>query len=87
MAMRRLLVRVVLVLAAVVLVVELLGIAPGVTLGLLAVNVVGALRLSKTVDLTASEAGKQLLCETVGDSLVWSGVSMFGSCEDDGYGN
>jgi hypothetical protein len=65
-----LLVGVVLVLVAVVLVVELLGVAPGVTLGLLAVDVVCALRLSETVDLTASEAGEELLGEAVGNSLA-----------------
>jgi hypothetical protein len=69
-AVRLLLVRVVLVLAAVVLVVELLGVAPGVTLGLLAVDVVGALGLSKTINLTASEASKELLGESVRDSLA-----------------
>lgn len=74
-AMRRLLVRVVLVLTTVVLVVKLLGVAPGVTLGLLAVNVVGALGLGETVDLTASEASKNLLGKSVRDSLAWRGVS------------
>ena len=65
-----LLVRVVLVLAAVVLVVKLLGVAPGVTLGLLAVNVVGTLGLGETVDLTASEASEELLGEAVRDGLA-----------------
>lgn len=74
--MRLLLVGVVLVLAAVVLVVELLGVASGVTLGLLAVDVVGAFGLSETVDLTASKASKELLGESVRDSLAWEGVSM-----------
>jgi hypothetical protein len=69
-AMRRLLVRVVLILTTVVLVVKLLGVAPGVTLGLLPVDVVCALRLSETVDLTASEAGEELLGEAVGNSLA-----------------
>lgn len=65
-----LLVRVVLVVAAVVLVVELLSVLPSLTLGLLAVDEVGALGLGKAVDLTASEAGEELLCESVGDGLA-----------------
>jgi fluoride ion exporter CrcB/FEX len=68
--MRLLLVRVVLVLATVVLVVELLGVTPGVTLGLLAVNVVGALGLGETVDLTTGEASEELFSEAVGNSLA-----------------
>ena len=73
---RLLLVRVVLVLAAVVLVVELLGVTPGVTLGLLAVDVVGALGLGETVDLTTGEASEEFLCEAVRDCLAYEGVSM-----------
>lgn len=65
-----LLVWVVLVLAAVVRVVELLSLASSLVLGLLAVDVVGTLGLSETVDLTASEASEKLLCELVGDWLA-----------------
>ena len=69
-AVRLLLVGVVLVVLAVVLVVELLGVLPGLALGLLAVDVVGALGLSKAVDLTTSKAGKKLLCELVRHRLA-----------------
>ena len=65
-----LLVRVVLVVLAVVLVVELLRLLAGLALGLLAVNVVGALGLSQTVDLAACETGNQLLGELVLDGLA-----------------
>ena len=67
---RLLLLGVVLVVLAVVLVVELLGILAGLALGLLAVDEVGALGLGKTVDLTASETGEELLCEAVRDGLA-----------------
>jgi hypothetical protein len=64
-AVRLLLVGVVLVVLAVLL---------GVTLGLLAVDEVGALGLGKTVDLTTSEAGEELLGEAVRYRLAcWSG--------------
>ena len=69
-AVRLLLLRVVLVVATVVLIVELLGVLPGLTLGLLTVDVVGALGLGETVDFTASEAGEELLGELVGDGLA-----------------
>jgi len=65
-----LLVRIVLVVLAVVLVVELLRLLASLTLGLLAVNVVGALGLSQTVDLAACETGNQLLGELVLDGLA-----------------
>lgn len=69
-----LLVRVVLVVLAVVLVVELLSVLLGLTLGLLAVDEVGTLGLGKAVDLTASEAGEELLCEAVRHRLAyWNG--------------
>ena len=67
---RLLLLGVVLVVLAVVLVVELLGVLAGLALGLLAVDEVGALGLGKTVDLTASETGEELLCEAVRDGLA-----------------
>ena len=70
-----LLVRVVLVVLAVVLVVQLLGVLAGLALGLLAVNVVGTLGLGKAVDLTASEAGEEFLCEAVRDGLAYRVVS------------
>ena len=72
---RLLLLGVVLVVLAVVLVVELLGVLAGLALGLLAVDEVGALGLVKTVDLTASEAGEELLCEAVGNGLAYRVVS------------
>jgi hypothetical protein len=72
---RLLLLRVVLVVLAVVLVVELLGVLAGLALGLLAVNVVGTLGLGKAVDLTASEAGEEFLCEAVRDGLAYRVVS------------
>jgi hypothetical protein len=73
-AVRLLLVGVVLVVLAVLLVVELLNVLLGVTLGLLAVDEVGALGLGKTVDLTTSEAGEELLGEAVRYRLAcWSG--------------
>ena len=65
-----LLVWVVLVLAAVVRVVELLSLASSLVLSLLAVDVVGTLGLSETVDLTASETSEELLGELVGDWLA-----------------
>ena len=72
------LVGVVLVSAVVVnvlLVVHLLGVLLGLALGLLAVDEVGALGLSETVDLTAGEAGEELLCEAVGNGLACRVVS------------
>lgn len=62
--------RVELVVVAVLLVVELLGVLASVTLRFLAVDVVGALGLAELVDLTASEAGDELLGEGVGDWLA-----------------
>lgn len=70
-----LVVGVVLVLATVVLVVHLLGVAAGIALGTLAVNVVGALGLAELVDLRTREAGQELLGELVGDGLAWRVVS------------
>lgn len=72
---RLLLLGVVLVVLAVVLVVELLSVLAGLALGLLAVDEVGTLGLSKTVDLTAGEAGEELLCEAVRDGLACRMVS------------
>lgn len=57
-------------LAAVVLVIHLLGVAPGLALGLLAVPGIGALGLGELVDLGAGEASKQLLGKLVGDGLA-----------------
>lgn len=57
-------------LAAVVLVVHLLGVAPGLALGLLAVPGIGALGFGELVDLGTGEAGEQLLGELVGDGLA-----------------
>lgn len=68
---RLLLVRVVLIVLAVVLIVHLLGVLRGLALGTLAVDVVGALGLAELVDLTASEAGDELLGELVGDWLAY----------------
>ena len=70
LTVRAVLVGVEVVVVAVVLVVELLGILAGLALGLLAVDVVGTLGLGKTVDLTASETGEELLCEAVRDGLA-----------------
>jgi hypothetical protein len=61
-----LLVGVVLVVLAVVLVVELLGLV----LGLLAVEEVLALGLGEAVDFTTGEASEELLGELVGDGLA-----------------
>lgn len=61
---------VVLVVAAVVRVVELLSLALGLALGLLAVDIVGTLGLGKTVDLAAGETSKELLGELVRDWLA-----------------
>lgn len=66
------LVRVVLIVTAVVLVVEVLSPLLGLVLRPLAVDVVGALGLGETVDLGASETGQQLLGKAVGDSLACS---------------
>lgn len=66
------LIRVVLIVAAVVLVVEVLGPLLGLVLRPLAVDVVSALGLGETVDLGSSETGQQLLSKAVGDSLACS---------------
>lgn len=65
-----LLVRVVLFLVTVVLVVEVAAAAFGLTLSLLAVDVVGALGLGEPVDLSTSEASEELFGELVGDWLA-----------------
>ena len=65
-----LLLRVVLVVLAVVLVVHRLGTVLGLTLGLLAVDVVGALGLAELVNLTTGETGDQLLGELVVNCLA-----------------
>jgi len=70
-----LLVGVVLVVLAVVLVVELLSVLASLTLGLLAVDEVGALGLGETVDLTTSEAGEELLREAVRYGLACRVIS------------
>lgn len=66
----RALVGVVLVLAAVVLVVHVLGVLLRLVLGLLAVEVVLALGLGELVNLGGSEARKELLGEGVVDLLA-----------------
>ena len=66
-----LLLRVILVVLAVVLVVHRLGTVLGLTLGLLAVDVVGALGLAELVDLAASETGDELLGELVVNGLAY----------------
>lgn len=63
--------RIELVVVAVLLVVELLGVLASVTLRFLTVDVVGALGLAELVDLTTSKAGDELLGEGVGDWLAW----------------
>jgi len=55
---------------AVMLVVQLLSPLLGLVLGTLTVDVVGALRLGELVDLTASNAGKELLGERMVDGLA-----------------
>lgn len=62
--------RIILILAAVVLVVQLLAAVPGLALGALAVDVVGALGLGELVDLSTGETGEELLGELVGDWLA-----------------
>lgn len=65
-----LLVGVILVIVAILLVVKLLGVLPGLAFGLLAVDVVGTFGLSELVDLTTGETGNELLGEGVGDWLA-----------------
>jgi hypothetical protein len=64
------LVGVVLVLAAVVVIVELLSTLLGLVLGALAVDVVGALGLGELVNLATGDAGQELLGEGVVDGLA-----------------
>lgn len=59
-----------LVLTTIVLIIQLLSILLGVTLSLLAVDVVGTLGLGEPVDFGAGETGKQFLCELVRDGLA-----------------
>jgi len=59
-----------LLLLTVVLVVHLAGILAGLTLGTLAVDVVGALGLAELVDLTTGDAREHLLGELVVDGLA-----------------
>lgn len=68
--MRLLLVGIVLVLVAVVLVVELLGVLSGIALGTLTVNVVGALGLAELVNLASGESSQKLFGELVGHGLA-----------------
>lgn len=75
LTVRLLLVGVVLVVATVVVVVEGLSALLGLVLGTLTVNVVGTLGLSKAVNLTGSETGKEFLGELVRDWLACSKVS------------
>lgn len=67
---RAVVVGVVVVLAAVVLVVHVLGALLGLVLGALLVDPVGALALHEAVDLGAGEAREELLGELVGDGLA-----------------
>jgi hypothetical protein len=64
----------------VVLIVHLLSILLGLTLGLLLVKPVLALGLSELVNLSACEASEKLLCKLVRyglawEALIWMGVS------------
>jgi hypothetical protein len=65
---------VVLVVVAVVLVIQVLGVASGIVLGTLAVDEVGSLGLGQLVNLGGSEASEELLGELVGDGLACSCV-------------
>lgn len=65
LVVRSLPLRVVILLAAIVLVVELLGSLLGLVLGLLTVDIVGTLGLGETVDFHTSKGGDGLLGELV----------------------
>jgi hypothetical protein len=67
---RALLAGVILVVPAVVRVVQLLRLTFGLVLGLLAVNVIGTLGLSETVDFAAGETRDELLGVLVRDGLA-----------------
>jgi hypothetical protein len=58
--------------ANIMLVVQMLNILLRMALGLLAVNIIQALRLDKLVDLGAREADEKLLGELVGNGLACS---------------
>jgi hypothetical protein len=62
--------RIVLVLIAVVLVVELVGLPLGLFPNTVLTDPVLSLGLSQLVDLGGGEAGKELLCELMGDRLA-----------------
>jgi hypothetical protein len=53
------------------LIVHVLSVTLGLVLGLLAVEEVLALGLSKLVDLSTSETSEELLGELMGDGLAW----------------
>jgi hypothetical protein len=65
--MRLLIIRIVLILAAIVIIVHLLRALAGMALRLLPVNVVGALGLGKAVDFETCQAGQHFFGEAVGD--------------------
>jgi hypothetical protein len=79
---RWLLVGVVLVVVAVVLIVQLLATVACLTLGALAVDVVGTTSLGEPVDLSSGETGEEFLGELVGDWLACGGAVS----ADDGGG-
>jgi hypothetical protein len=62
--------RIILVLAAIVLVIQVLNVLLGVVLSLLAVNEVQALGLGELVDLSTGNTNKELLGELMGDWLA-----------------
>jgi hypothetical protein len=62
--------RVVLVVVAILLLVQVLGLLLSMVLGLLTVKEVQALGLSQLVDLAACEASKELLGERMADLLA-----------------
>lgn len=71
MPRRLLLPRIILILVAIVLIVQVLRAALGLVLSLLAVVVVLALGLGEPFDFGAREAGEEFLCEGVGDGFAY----------------
>jgi hypothetical protein len=65
-----LLARIVLLVAPVVMLIHVLGVPLRIPLGLLAVDVIGALGLGEAVNFTAGETREELLGELVGDGLA-----------------
>lgn len=73
--------RIILVLAAVVLVVHALDLLLGVVLGLLTVDEVHALGLSQLVNLSTGKTDEHLLGELMGDRLALNMLKLESSLE------